>query len=145
MEMAMTTPYRRAFVSTAATMTIVLALAACVRSLPPRPEDDRPLTIRFENEGREYVHVYLVGVERQWLLGRVEPGAIANLLIPLDAIEQNAAFVRLAVLSGEHVTLDASRHPRATLTIAQRVTAVLAQSWRFSQGSLTSLTNRQFP
>lgn len=142
----MTTPYRRAFVSAAATVTIALALGACVRSLPPRPEplSSSPLTFRFENEGREYVHVYLVGVERQWLLGRVEPGAIATLRIPLDAIEASAAFVRLAVITGERVTLEVSRHPRATLTIAQPMTAVLAQRWRFSEGGLTSLT-QEFP
>jgi hypothetical protein len=145
MEMAMTTPYRRAFVSAAATLIIALALAACVRPLPPRPHDDRALTFRFDNDGREHVHVYLIGVERQWLLGRVEPGAIATLRIPMEAIEARASFVRLAVLTGERVTLEASRHPRATLTIAQPVAAVLAQSWRFSEGSLTSLTNGQFP
>ncbi|HEV8363556.1 MAG TPA: hypothetical protein VGQ52_08545 [Gemmatimonadaceae bacterium] len=146
----MTTPYRRAFVSMAATMTIALALGACVRPLPPRPEvvslsDDRPLTFRFDNEGREHVHVYLIGVARQWLLGRVEPGAIATLRIPADAIEESAAFVRLAVLTGERVTLQASSHPRATLTIAQPVSAVLAQRWRFSEGNLTSLTRQEFP
>jgi hypothetical protein len=137
----MTTPYRRAFVSAAAIMTLALALGACFRPLPPRPTDDRALTFRFDNDGREYVHVYLVGMKRQWLLGRVEPGAIATLKIPVDAIEESAAFVRLAVLTGERVTLEASSHPRATLTIAQPVTAVLAQSWRFSEGSLTSLTH----
>jgi hypothetical protein len=145
--MAMTTPYRRTFVSTAATMVIALALGACVRPVPPRPErlSLSPLTFRFENEGREYVHVYLIGMERQWLLGRVEPGAIATLRIPGDAVEAGAAFVRLAVLTGERVSLQASSHPRATLTIAQPVTAVLAQSWRFSQGSLTSLAQQEFP
>jgi len=140
----MTTPYRSAFVSAAATM-IALALGACVRQLPPRPEDDRALTFRFDNDGRQHAHVYLISAERQWLLGRVEPGAIATLRIPVDAIEASAAFVRLAVLTGERVTLEASRHPRATLTIAQPVTAVLAQRWRFSEGSLTSLTQQQFP
>lgn len=141
----MTTPYRRAFVSTAATMIIALALAlalgACVRQLPPRPEDDRALTFRFDNDGREHVHVYLINVERQWLLGRVEPGAIAILKIPADAIEESATSVRLAVLTGERVTLQASTHPRATLTIAQPVSDLLAQRWQFSEGRLTSLTH----
>ena len=141
----MTTPYRRAFVSMAATMIIALALGACVRQLPPRPEDDRAFTFRFDNDGREHVHVYLIGVERQWLLGRVEPGAIAILRIPVDAIEASARFVRLAVLTGERVTLQASRDPRATLTIEQPVSAVLAQRWRFSEGKLTLLTHQEFP
>jgi hypothetical protein len=129
-------------------MTIALVLGACVRPLPQRPElrsfsDDRPLTFRFDNDGREHVHVYLIGVQRQWLLGRVEPGAIATLRIPVDAIEESAAFVRLAVLTGERVTLEASSHPRATLTIAQPVSDVLAQRWRFSEGKLTSLTHKE--
>ena len=146
----MTTPYRRAFVSTAATMIVALALGACVRQLPPRPEvrsfsDDRALTFRFDNDGREHVHVYLIGVERQWLLGRVEPGGIATLRIPVDAIDASARFVRLAVLTGERVTLQASRDPRATLTIEQPVSAVLGQRWRFSEGKLTSLTHQEFP
>ena len=139
----MTTPYRRAFVSTAATMIVALALGACVRPLPPRPfSDDRALTFRFDNDSREHVHVYLIGVERQWLLGRVEPGAIATLRIPVDAIEASATFVRLAVLTGERVTLQASRDPRATLTIEQPVSAVLGQRWRFSEGQLTSRIDR---
>ena len=142
----MTTPYRRAFVSTAATMMVALALAACVRQLPLRPfSDDRALTFRFDNDGREHVHVYLIGVQRQWLLGRVEPGAMATLRIPVDAIEASARFVRLAVLTGERVTLQASRDPRATLTIEQPVSAVLGQRWRFSEGQLTSLTHPEFP
>lgn len=141
----MTTPDRRAFVSTAATMIVALALGACFRQLPPRPNDDRALTFRFDNDGRERVLVYLIGVERQWLLGRVEPGAIATLRIPVDAIEASAAFVRLAVLTGERVTLQASRDPRATLTIEQPVSAVLGQRWRFSEGQLTSLTHPEFP
>jgi hypothetical protein len=142
----MTTPSRRAFVSMAATMTLSLALGGCVRALQSRPEvlsfsDDRPLTFRFDNEGREHVHVYLINVQRQWLLGRVEPGAIAILKIPADAMEESATSVRLAVLTGERVTLQASTHPRATLTIAQPVSDLLAQRWQFSEGRLTSLTH----
>jgi hypothetical protein len=140
----MTTSCRRAFVSIGATMTITLALAACVhapsRQVPDRliSTDARPLTIRFDNLGRERVHVYLIGATREWLLGRVEPGAIATLRIPEEALAEGSMFVRLAVLAGERRTFEAARHPRARLTIAQPASAILSQRWSFSQGQLTS-------
>ncbi len=82
----MTTSCRRAFVSFAATIAITLALGACAASRPmPDAQlstDAHPLTIRFDNLGRERVHVYLIGATREWVLGRVEPGAIETLRIP---------------------------------------------------------------
>ena len=47
--------------------------------------------------------------------------------------------MRLAVLTGDRVTFQAARDPRATLTIAQPASAILSQRWKFSQGELTSL------
>lgn len=140
----MTTSCRRAFVSLAATI-ITLALGACVHA-PSRPVPDPlrstdalPLTIRFDNSARERVDVYLIGAKREWLLGRVEPGAIANLRIPEGALAEGSMFVRLAVLAGERLTLQAARHARASLTVAQPASAILSQRWKFSQGELTSL------
>jgi hypothetical protein len=141
----MTTSCRRAFVSIGATMTITLALGACVhassRPVPDRliSTDTRPLAISFDNLGRERVHVYLIGATREWLLGRVEPGAIATLRIPEGALAEGSMFVRLAVLASERLTFDAARHPRARLTVAQPASAILSQRWSFSQGQLTSL------
>jgi len=141
----MTTSGQRAFVSIAATMIITLALGACVRA-PSRSVPDPLmstyaglLTIRFDNIGRERVDVYLIGVKREWMLGRVEPGAIASLRIPEEALAKGSMFVRLAVLAGEPLTFEAARNPRATLTIAQPASAILSQRWSFSQGELTSL------
>ena len=141
----MTTARRRAFVSIAATMTLTLALGACV-SAAPRPAldglmatDTRPLTIRFDNLARENVDVYLIGAKREWLLGRVAPGAIASLRLPDGAIDEGSMMVRLAVLAGERPTFQAARHPRAMLTMAQPASAILSQQWTFSQGALTSL------
>jgi len=140
----MTTPCRRAFVSIAATMIVTLALGACVRA-PSRPvldgpmsTDTRPPAIRFDNLARESVHVYLIGEKREWLLGRVEPGAIAILRVPDGALAEGSTIVRLAVLVGELATLEAARHARA-LTVAQPASAILSQRWRFSQGELISL------
>jgi hypothetical protein len=141
----MTTSCRRAFVSITATMAITLALGACVRA-PSRPVPDAQLltdahqfTIRFDNLGRERVHVYLIGPTREWLLGRVEPGAIETLRIPEEALAEGSMFVRLAVLASERLTFQAARHPRARLTVAQPASAILSQRWSFSQGNLTSL------
>jgi hypothetical protein len=144
----MTTPLTRAIVSLAATMAVTLALGACVRgparpaSDGPAPMDGHPLTIRFDNDAREHVHVYLVGRQRQWLLGRVEPGARAMLRIPEAALAGSQGFVQLAVLTGERLTLQAARDPRATFTIAQPASAILSQRWMFAQGQVTSLPLR---
>ena len=140
----MTTSRRRAFVSIA-TMAITLALGACI-SASARPAhnaeisiDALPLTIRFDNVGRERVDVYLIGVKREWVLGRVEPGAIASLRIPEEALAKGSMYVRLAVIAGEPLTFEAARNPRARLTIAQPASAILSQQWRFSQGELSSV------
>ena len=141
----MTTPCGRAFVSIAATIAITLALGACIHA-PSRGTPDRlistdtgPLTIHFDNLARDRVDVYLIGAKREWLLGRVEPGAIASLQIPEGALDEGSEFVRLAVLAGERLTFQAARHPRAKLTVAQPASAILSQRWSFSQGELTSV------
>ena len=141
----MTTSARRAFVSIAATMAITLSLGACIGA-SARPAhnagisiDALPLTIRFDNIGSERVDVYLIGVKREWVLGRVEPGAIASLRIPEEALAKGSMYVRLAVIAGEPLTFEAARNPRARLTIAQPASAILSQQWRFSQGELSSV------
>lgn len=144
----MITPRTRAIVSfLATTTTAALALGACAGS-PSRPAaDGRALvpgapTVRFDNEGREHVHVYLVGEQREWLLGRVEPGARATLRVPDASLAGQPGFVRLAVLTGERVTMQAARDARATIattTVAQPASTILSQRWTFAQGQLTSL------
>jgi hypothetical protein len=143
-EIPMTTSAQRVFVSIAATIT-TLALGACIRA-PSRSESDPLastyaglLTIRFENSARERVDVYLIGEKREWVLGRVEPGAITSLRIPEEALAKGSTFVRLAVLAGEPLTFAVARNPRARLTIAQPASVILSQRWNFSQGELTSL------
>lgn len=82
--------------------------------------------------------MYLIGAKREWLLGRVEPGAIESLRIPEAALAEGPTMVRLAVLAGERVTFQAARHAGARLTTAQPLSAILSQRWTFSQGELTS-------
>lgn len=138
----MPTLRRRVLVSLAA-MTATLTFGGCFQAASvwdgPSPLDDGLLAMRFDNGASEHVHVYLISEKRQWLLGRVEPGAIATLRIPEESLAEDAKFVRLAVIAGERLTLQAARNPRATLTLAQPASAVLAQQWTFSQGRLTSL------
>lgn len=138
----MPTLRRRALVSVIATMSISLTVAACFQAAArggPSPRDDIPPAIRFDNGAREHVHVYLIGEKREWLLGRVEAGAIAMLRIPEESLAGDPTHVRLVVIAGEGVTLRAARHARATPTLAQPLWDILSQRWRFSQGSLTSL------
>jgi hypothetical protein len=142
--MIMPTPYRRTLVSLAATLTMTLALAACAGSYRAVPRglttlDSRPHEIRFDNDGRQHVHVYLVGDSRQWLLGRVEPGARATLSIPAELAGENAAPVRLVVLMGERITLEAARHAQATLSVPMPAGTMLSRRWWFAQGDLMSL------
>jgi hypothetical protein len=100
------------------------------------------LAIRFDNNAGEHVHVYLIGEQREWLLGRVEPGARATLQIPEASLAGSPGFVQLAVLTGKRVTLQAARDARATFTVAQPASAILSQRWTFAQGQLTSLWRR---
>ena len=141
----MTTVFRMA----AVTMT-ALMLGACAgapsrpAAEPPAPDvvEWFPLSIRFDNAVRDYVHVYLIGDGRQWLLGRVEPGAVATLKIPDAALGARLRFVQLAVIQGGRLTPDAAHDRRAELTTLQPAVAILAQQWRFSQGELTPLAAR---
>jgi hypothetical protein len=105
----------------------------------PSPVEATSLAIRFDNQARDYVHVYLVGQQREWLLGRVEPGATTALRVPDDALTDETGFVRLAVVHGGHVTQQAARDPRAQLTMAQLATTLASQRWLIAQGQLTGL------
>lgn len=140
----MTTPRRRALVSPLAAISLALALGACAPATTnlaarPSPAEAAPAFIRFDNDAREHVHVYLAGERREWLLGRVEPGANALLRIPAASLADGSGLVRIVVLTGQTATLRAVRDPRASVTLAQPASDVLLQHWRFTQGALTSL------
>jgi hypothetical protein len=138
----MPTLRRRALVSLFATLNLSISAAGCVQTAArggPSLRDDLPPAIRFDNDTREHVHVYLVAEKREWVLGRVEAGAIALLRIPEESLAGDQTFVRLVVIAGDGITLQAARHVRAAPTLAQPVLDILSQRWRFSQGSLTSL------
>jgi hypothetical protein len=149
LEDTMTTPRTRSLVSLVAALTVTLALGGCA-SAPsrtawdaPAPAGVPPFTVRFDNDARDYVHVYLVGAQRQWLLGRVEPGARATLRIPEEALAEDAGSMRLVALVGGRVTQRPASEARAVITLEQPAAAILSQRWTFSQttptGQLTPL------
>ena len=135
----MTTIRSHSLVSIAAGLALTLALGGCAGNPSRGALNDpalavsRPLAIRFDNEARQYVHVYLVGENREWLLGRVEPGGRATLRIPEGAMANDTWSMRLAVLAGDRVTMRAAAKPGAALTISQPAVQLRAQKWTFTQ------------
>ena len=142
----MTTPRNRSFVSFAAGLALTLAVGACASS-SARPDSEvvasvEPVaaTIRFDNEARTHVHVYLVGARREWLLGRVEPGARATLRVPDEALDESMMSMQIVVVAGAPASLSAASDTRATTTIRQPRTELLSQRWSYSQtGVVTRL------
>jgi hypothetical protein len=128
-------------------LSLALALGGCSRATAhpatelPAAVAEKPATIRFVNDGREYVHVYLVGAKREWLLGRVEPGAVAHLRVPDEALVERE-YVQLAVLPGAGGTLASARDVRTRASIPQTTSGLLSQRWAFSQGQLDSFALR---
>ena len=135
----MTTIRSRSLVSLAAALTLTLAVGGCAgnptRSAlnDPAPAAARPMAIKFDNEARQYVHVYLVSQNQQWLLGRVEPGARTTLRLPVEALADDTWQVQLAVLAGQRVTMRVASQPGALASIAQPTKLLLAQRWTFTQ------------
>jgi hypothetical protein len=144
----MTTPRTRSLVSLAAALALTFTLAGCA-SAPSRLASDAsssaepPPAVHFDNDSRDYVQVYLVGLRREWLLGRVAPGARATLRIPEDALDESAGEMRLAVVPGGNVSQRAAVDMRATTALPRPATEIVAQRWTFSQrptyGELTPL------
>jgi hypothetical protein len=140
----MLTPAGRLTVSTLSFAVLMATLGACARGPAPVAWEGAPIAagdrtmIRFENEARTYVDVYLIGETRQWWLGRVAPGANTTLRIKDEALEVTSGYVRLAVLPDGPLTVQAARDPRATLTIAQPGASLLSQRWTFRQSQLTA-------
>jgi hypothetical protein len=124
-------------VSLAIVLSATLVADACARGPSPvvtgSTPAEQPLLIRFDNDARTYVDVYLVGETRERWLGRVAPGAHSTLRIPRAAEPMFSGFVRLAVLAGSPLSMQAAREPRAMVTVAQPAAELLRQQWTFSQ------------
>ncbi len=133
----MTTPRTRSVVSRVAVLTLTLALVGCASASPQfAPDasasaDEAPPSIRFENDAHSYVHVYLVGLRREWLLGRVAPGARATLRVPQDALAEEEGPMRLAVLMGERITYRAATDVRTASALPRPAAEILSREWTF--------------
>ena len=145
----MTTPRTRSLVSLAIALTLTLTLGACA-SAPSRLTSDAaataeaaPPAIHFDNDSRAYVQVYLVGARREWLLGRVPPGARVTLRIPEDALDEGAGQRRLAVVAADGATQRAAVDAGVATQLPRPTAEILGQRWTFSQrptyGELTPL------
>ena len=139
----MLTPAGRLTVSTIS-LAATLALGACAHGPAPTTWGGtaavtrQGATIRFVNEAETYVDVYLVGETRQWWLGRVAPGARTTLRIRDEVLTATSGYLRLAVLAGAPLTMQAARDPRATFTIAQPGQSLFDQRWTFRQSQVAA-------
>lgn len=124
-------------VSLAIVLSASLVAGACARGPSPAVDGSaprgEPLVIHFDNDARTYVDVYLVGETRERWLGRVAPGAHSTLRIPRGAEALFSGSVRLAVLAGSTLSMQAAREPRAMVTVPQPAPELLRQQWTFSQ------------
>ena len=141
----MTTSRNLSRVSFAAALSLSLAVAACATAGTGISADGLARavapsrSIPFENQGTDYVRVYLVGVREQWMLGRVEPGARATLRIPDEALADSSRSMWLSVQG----TAGTAGGARTVTTAAAPVAILLAQRWTFSSrqsaGQIASL------
>jgi hypothetical protein len=142
--MIMTTPRTRVIVSLLLSATVTVLSGACAANHPNASAEGVSAlaapssSIVFDNDGREHVHVYLVSDQRQWLLGRVEPGVRATLRIPNESLARSSGQLRLAVVAGRPVSPRVTLEPRAEFTIMQPASRLLLQDWRFAQDQLVS-------
>lgn len=116
-----------------------LSLAACATRPAGAPAAvdaavARPM-VAADNQGREYLDVYLVHESGDTYLGRLAPGQKARFPLPASAIG-GPAMVRLGVVVGSKRMQQPSRDARAVLSLQQPMGALLTQSWTFTQGQL---------
>jgi hypothetical protein len=150
----MTTPITRAAVSIVSLVVVfaaTLPMAGCAGGPAPVTSDDVPtythgrLALRFDNQAQTYVDVYLITDRWQRDLGRVDPGAKRTLWIPEAVLGSTSGFVRLAVLAGAPLSVDAAHDPRAAFTILQPASDLFSQRWTFWKTPLASAELRGAP
>jgi hypothetical protein len=150
----MTTLRIRSLVSLAAALALTVAAGGCASAPRHVPDallsaEEAPPAIRFDNDSRDYVDVYLVGDRRDWRLARVAAGAHAMLRIPEEALAEGAGRMRLAVLPAQRVTLRPSSDMRTASALARPIAEIVSQQWTFSQtlaqGQPSGLLLGRFP
>lgn len=135
----MTTVHARALVA----LLSIISLGGCARSAvhadgaagvnTPRE------SLRFVNEGRDRIDVYLAGETRTWRIGRLEPGQARWLTVPRDIPMGDLTRLQLVVLANAALSVDPRRDSRAVTTIKQPVGELAGARWAFWRGQLTSL------
>ena len=91
----------RHYALSVASASVVLVAAACAprRAAGPRPLRAPPVPLLlFDNATIEPVRVYLVTGGSEWLVGRVEPGRVALLRLPVPLESLRAREVSLSVV-----------------------------------------------
>lgn len=140
--MTTTTTHTRAL----AALLGVLCIGGCASSRHladgmPVARETRDV-LRFDNDGRDRVDVYLVGEVRSWRLARLEPGQARWLSLPNDIPASDLGRLQLAVITDATQTVDPLRDPRAVLSLRQPLGALTGTRWGFVQGQLATLRLR---
>ena len=137
----MTTVHSRAGALVA--LLVFTSLGGCARSavhaeggaeLSPRSE-----ALRFVNEGRDRVDVYLVSDRQSWRIGRLEPGQASWLKVPDDIPVDDLERLQLVVLENAALSVDPRRDPRAVTTVKQPFRVLSGVRWAFWHGQITSV------
>lgn len=102
------------------------------------PVSDIRQGIRFDNQGRDRVDVYLVGETRAWRIGRLDPGQARWLTVPSDIPTTDLARLQLAVVANASVLVDPRRDPSAITSLKQPVGSLMGQRWGYVFGQLTT-------
>ena len=123
-----------------------LLSASCVRpaahasgELAPKP------TIVFRNQGRDRIKVYLVGENRVWLIGRLEPLETAHLALPEFGFVSTSQAVSVAVVPGWSANTLPGRDPGATFSIDELTDDLPGEEWIFVNGQLAGPLRAQVP
>lgn len=116
--------------------------SAATRAAPVDVVRERAESLRFDNEGRDRLDIYLVGETRSWRLGRLEPGQARWLRVPGNLSPNELSRMQLVVLTNADVTLSPTNDPRAVTTIRQPVFVLAGQRWAFADGQLKGVRLR---
>ncbi|MEO7966628.1 MAG: hypothetical protein ABIT38_22235, partial [Gemmatimonadaceae bacterium] len=100
-----------------------LALGGCagsnIRTTELAPSSAIQNALRFDNQGRDRLDVYLVGETRSWRIGRLEPGQARWLTLPADVPVADLSRLQLTVVANATMSVDPRLDPRAISTLKQ--------------------------
>ncbi len=135
----MLTAHARALIALLGMVTLAGCATSATHASPADALAERRESLRFDNEGRDRVDVYLVGEKRSWRIGRLEPGQTRWLRVPRDIPPSDMSRVQLVVLANAQATMTPMLNPRAVMTLRQPVYVLSGQRWAFADGQLNGL------